>query len=83
MPGTDLRLGLVGLGAMGMHMARNMATALDVPVNVCDVSPAAVAAAAEWGGVACATPRDLAQASDIVIGKGAVRPLIQNIQYSR
>jgi 3-hydroxyisobutyrate dehydrogenase-like beta-hydroxyacid dehydrogenase len=67
MPGTDLRLGLVGLGAMGMHMARNMATALDVPVNVCDVSPAAVAAAAEWGGVACATPRDLAQASDIVI----------------
>jgi len=26
---------------------------------------------------------DMRQASDIVIGKGAVRPLIQNIQYSR
>jgi hypothetical protein len=26
---------------------------------------------------------DMRQASDIVIGKGAIRPLIQNIQYSR
>jgi hypothetical protein len=26
---------------------------------------------------------DMRQASDIVIGKGAIRPLIQNVQYSR
>jgi 3-hydroxyisobutyrate dehydrogenase-like beta-hydroxyacid dehydrogenase len=67
MAGTEQRLGFVGLGAMGMHMARNMAQALDAPVNVCDVSAAAVEAAGEWGGVACASPADVAQASDIVI----------------
>ena len=67
MPRIEARLGFIGLGTMGMPMARNMATSLEAQVNVCDVNVAAVEAAADWGGVACASPRDVARASDVVI----------------
>ncbi len=67
MAGTDLRLGFVGLGAMGAPMARHMAERLQAPVNVFDVRDAALEAACGWGGVACAAPREVAEKSDVVI----------------
>ena len=59
-------VGFIGLGTMGAPMARNI-LAKGHRLIVADVQPAAVAALIAAGATAAATPRDVAEASGIVI----------------
>jgi L-threonate 2-dehydrogenase len=63
---ATLTAGLIGLGAMGNGMARSLRRAGHA-VQVYDVRPEAAQAFAREGGVACASPAELAAASDVVI----------------
>ena len=58
--------GLIGLGAMGAGIAATL-RAGGYTLHVCDVRPEAAAAFIANGGVACATPAQVAQASQVVI----------------
>lgn len=59
-------IGFIGLGAMGEPMARNLLKR-GMPLVVHDVRPQPVAALAELGARRAATPREVAEASDVVI----------------
>ena len=59
-------VGFIGLGTMGAPMARNILTKGN-QVVVCDVVPAAVAALTAAGATAAATPREVAERSEMVI----------------
>ncbi|TCT11135.1 L-threonate dehydrogenase [Paralcaligenes ureilyticus] len=59
-------IGLIGLGAMGMGMAGSLRRA-GYRVHVCDVRTEVAQAFAADGGVACATPSDVAQACEVLI----------------
>jgi L-threonate 2-dehydrogenase len=59
-------VGLIGLGAMGRGMAQSLRRA-GHEVHVYDVRPEACQAFAADGGVACASPADLAAKCDVVI----------------
>jgi 3-hydroxyisobutyrate dehydrogenase-like beta-hydroxyacid dehydrogenase len=61
-----MNVGFIGLGTMGGAMARNL-LAKGHRLVVADVNPAAVAALTAGGARAAATPRAVAQASEIVI----------------
>ena len=58
-------VGLIGLGAMGLGMAGSLRRA-GYRVHVCDVRPEAAAAFAKGGGVACASPAEVAAACEVV-----------------
>ena len=58
--------GLIGLGAMGAGIAATL-RASGYTLHVCDVRPEAAAAFVADGGFACATPAQVAQASQVVI----------------
>jgi L-threonate 2-dehydrogenase len=60
------KVGVIGLGAMGGGMARSLRRA-GCEVHVVDVRPGVAAAFAAKGGVACASPAELAQACDVII----------------
>jgi 3-hydroxyisobutyrate dehydrogenase len=61
------RIGFVGLGVMGLPMARHLATA-GFPLSVFDLNPAPLAQLAHQSGVVVAQSlRAVAEASDIVI----------------
>lgn len=60
------RIGIVGIGAMGLPMARNLHRK-GYPLNVCDIDAAALAAAATFGIAACDTPAALAAQSDVLV----------------
>ena len=60
------RVGIVGVGAMGMAIAHNLA-AKGHQVHARDVSPEAQAQARAAGMRICATPRELAQCSEFVV----------------
>ena len=60
------RIGIVGIGAMGLPMARNLHRKNCAP-KVCDIDPAAVATAAAFGIAACASPAELAVLSDVLV----------------
>lgn len=60
------RIGIVGIGAMGLPMARNLHRKGHAP-KVCDIDPAALAAAAAAGITACASPAELAAQSDVLV----------------
>jgi 3-hydroxyisobutyrate dehydrogenase-like beta-hydroxyacid dehydrogenase len=60
------RVGVVGLGKMGLPIARLMLAAKH-EVAVYDVQPAAVEAAVRLGAIACADPREVATRSDLMI----------------
>lgn len=61
------KIGLIGLGAMGKGMAGSLRRA-GYAVHVCDVRPeAAQAFVAEGGGVACATPAEVAAHCEVVV----------------
>lgn len=63
----DLRIGVIGIGAMGWPMAARLVKA-GLAVTVCDAGPGqADAFAAEVGGRAAAGPTELAAQSDIVL----------------
>ena len=59
-------VGLIGLGAMGLGMAQSLRRA-GHNVNVHDVRVDATRAFAQQGGVACASPADVASRCEVVI----------------
>ena len=60
------RIGFIGLGAMGLPMARNLARA-GFRVAGCDVRAEAVAALVEVGGRPAATPAEAARDAELVM----------------
>lgn len=60
------RIGIVGIGAMGLPMARNLHRKGHA-LTVCDIDPAALAAAAAFGIAACDTPAALAAQSEVLV----------------
>ena len=60
------KIGVIGLGAMGSGMARSLRRA-GYNVHVCDARPGAADAFVSEGGVACATPAELAKACQTVV----------------
>ena len=60
------KAGVVGLGAMGAGIAATLRRN-GYEVHACDVRPGAAAAFASEGGVACATPAEVAAACRVVI----------------
>jgi L-threonate 2-dehydrogenase len=60
------RIGIVGIGAMGLPMALNLQRK-GYPVRVCDIDPDAIAAAAASGIAACDAPAALAARSDLLV----------------
>lgn len=59
-------IGLIGLGAMGRGMAGSLRRA-GYTVHVCDVRPEAAAAFAAEGGLACATPAEVAAHCEVIV----------------
>ena len=59
-------VGLIGLGAMGGGMARSL-RAKGHAVHVCDVRAEAAREFAAEGGVACASPAEVARDCEVVI----------------
>jgi L-threonate 2-dehydrogenase len=59
-------VGLIGLGAMGLGMAQSLRRA-GHRVHVCDVRAEAARAFAAEGGVACASPSEVAAQCDVVV----------------
>lgn len=60
------KVGVIGLGAMGAGMAGSLRRA-GHPVHVCDVRPGVAEAFARDGGVACASPAELAAQCEVVV----------------
>ncbi|TWD99028.1 3-hydroxyisobutyrate dehydrogenase [Pseudomonas sp. AG1028] len=63
---TQSNVGVIGLGAMGLGIARSLLRN-GFKVHACDVRNEVVQAFAAEGGVACASPAEMAAACDIVI----------------
>jgi L-threonate 2-dehydrogenase len=61
-----VEVGLIGLGAMGRGMAGSLRRD-GHRVHVCDARPEAVQAFVAEGGVACATPADVARSCGVVV----------------
>ncbi len=59
-------VGVIGLGAMGMGVARSLLRA-GFRTHACDVRPEVLEAFAAEGGVACATPAELGAACEVVL----------------
>jgi len=59
------QVGLIGLGAMGMGMAKSLRRG-GYNVHVCDVRREAADAFAKDGGVACSSPAEVAAACEVV-----------------
>jgi L-threonate 2-dehydrogenase len=60
------KVGMIGLGAMGGGMARSLRRA-GCEVHVVDVRPGVADAFAAEGGVACASPAELAKTCDVIV----------------
>ena len=60
------RVGLIGLGAMGAGIAQTL-RGKGYEMHVCDVRPGVAAVFVANGGVACATPAEVAAACDVVV----------------
>ena len=63
---TSKNVGVIGLGAMGLGIAKTLRTN-GFNVHVCDVRPGAADAFAQEGGVACASPAALAAACPVLV----------------
>ncbi|WP_342619458.1 L-threonate dehydrogenase [Rhodoferax sp. GW822-FHT02A01] len=59
-------IGIIGLGAMGKGMATSLRRA-GYQVHVCDVRPEVAQAFAAEGGVACASPAEVAAQCEVVV----------------
>jgi 3-hydroxyisobutyrate dehydrogenase/2-hydroxy-3-oxopropionate reductase len=62
----DLRVGVIGLGALGLPMAANLRRA-DLPIQVHTRSRSAEGDPSLQGAIACATPADAAQGVDVLL----------------
>ena len=60
------KIGIIGLGAMGKGMATSLRRA-GYLVHACDVQPEAAQAFAAEGGVACASPAEVAAHCEVVV----------------
>jgi putative dehydrogenase len=60
------RVGVIGLGAMGMGVARSLLRA-GFEVHACDLRPAAVQAIVDAGGQRAASPAALGEAVDVLV----------------
>ena len=60
------KIGIIGLGAMGKGMATSLRRA-GYLVHACDVRPEAAQAFAAEGGVACASPAEVAAHCEVVV----------------
>jgi L-threonate 2-dehydrogenase len=58
-------VGVIGLGAMGMGVARSLLRA-GFAVHACDVRQPVLDAFAKEGGIACASPRDMGEKCEVV-----------------
>ena len=65
-PPNGRPIGVIGLGAMGLGMARSLRRA-GFNVHVCDVRAEAAQAFAADGGVACANPAELARHCELIV----------------
>ena len=65
-PAVQQRIGIIGIGAMGLPMARNLQRRGLAPC-VRDIDPAAEAAARALGLRVCASPAELAASCDVVV----------------
>ncbi len=63
---VDQKVGVVGLGAMGMGIAKTLRNQ-GYTVYACDARPGAAADFAKEGGVACATPAEVAASVDVLV----------------
>jgi 3-hydroxyisobutyrate dehydrogenase-like beta-hydroxyacid dehydrogenase len=63
---TALRVGIIGLGVMGIAYARNLLRA-GFPVSGYDPAPTALEALAQSGGVPMADPQSVARDSDVIL----------------
>jgi 3-hydroxyisobutyrate dehydrogenase len=63
---TVKQVGVVGLGAMGQGMAGSLRRA-GFEVFVCDARPGVAEAFAAQGGVACASPAEVAKSCQVVV----------------
>lgn len=59
-------IGVIGLGAMGLGMAKSLRRAGN-RVHACDVRAAAAQSFAAEGGVACASPAQVAQDCELMV----------------
>jgi L-threonate 2-dehydrogenase len=59
-------VGVIGLGAMGMGVARSLLRA-GFSVHACDVRQAVLDAFAKEGGIACASPAELGEKCEVVL----------------
>lgn len=63
---ADRKVGVIGLGAMGLGIAKTLRNH-GYTVHACDARPGAAADFAKEGGVACATPAEVAAGVDVVV----------------
>lgn len=61
-----LNVGVIGLGAMGLGVARSLLRA-GLRTHACDLRPSALAQFSIDGGIACSTPAELGALCDVVI----------------
>ena len=59
------RIGFIGLGNMGKPIAENLARA-GFPMTVLDLNPTPVADLTALGATSAASPREIAEATDII-----------------
>lgn len=62
-----MKVGFIGIGAMGKPMAQNLVKSSDIKLYVYDVNRAAMDELAAAGAVLCASPRELANAATVII----------------
>jgi 3-hydroxyisobutyrate dehydrogenase len=63
---ADRKVGVIGLGAMGLGIAKTLRHNA-YTVAACDVRPGAAAEFAREGGIACATPAEVAAHADVIV----------------
>jgi 3-hydroxyisobutyrate dehydrogenase-like beta-hydroxyacid dehydrogenase len=62
-----MKVGFIGIGAMGKPMAQNLVKSSDIKLYVYDVNRAAMDELAAAGAVLCASPRELTDAATVII----------------
>ncbi|WP_371373208.1 NAD(P)-dependent oxidoreductase [Sporomusa aerivorans] len=62
-----MNVGFIGIGAMGKPMAQNLLKSSELKLHVYDVNNAAMDELAAQGAAPCASPRELAAASTVII----------------